>query len=112
MPRITITLPNPVYNRLTSLALDADDSMSGIINRLLGVGMNCVNGENHQAELHQSTKQVEQHCQHLIIQMNALIKNMSAEILKFNQDDFDRLRQAAMGKYNDLVSINLTDDNS
>lgn len=106
MPRITITLPNPVYNRLTSLALDADDSLSGIINRLLGVGMDCVDEENHQEEINQSNKQVEQHCHHLIIQMNALIKNMSAEILKFNQHDFEQLRRAAMSKYNELVKVN------
>jgi hypothetical protein len=35
--------------------------------------------------------------------MNALIKNMSVEVLKFNQNDFDKLRQAAEGKYHELV---------
>lgn len=112
MPRITITLPNPIYNKLTSLVLDADDSMSGIINRLLGVGMNCVNEENHHSELNQPNREVEQHCHQLIIQMHALIKNMSAEMLKFTQEDFERLRQAAMGKYNDLLIANERDSNA
>ena len=86
--------------------------MSGIINRLPGIGMNCVDEENHHAELDQSNKQVEQHCHHLIIQMNALIKNMSAEMLKFTQEDFERLRQAAMRKYNDLLVANVRDSNA
>jgi uncharacterized protein YcfL len=47
---------------------------------------------------------VEVHCQQLIIQMNALIKNLSAEILKFNQNDFDNLRKAALSKYNELTN--------
>ena len=50
----------------------------------------------------QKTTTVEAHCHHLIIQMNALVKNLSAEMLKFNQDDFDRLKQASEMKYDEL----------
>ena len=50
-----------------------------------------------------NNNEVEQHCQHLIIQMNALIKNLSAELLKFNQEDFEKLRQAAVLKYDELA---------
>ena len=49
------------------------------------------------------TQWLKKHCQQLIIQMHALIKNLSAEILKFNQEDFDRLRQVAASKYNGLI---------
>lgn len=87
-----------MHNHLSLLAVQYDDSISSIINRLLQVGMQHL--EQKQTE---RKPLVEQHCQQLIIQMNALIKNMSAEILKFNQDDFEKLRQAAVGKYNTLI---------
>lgn len=61
-----------------------DDLISGIVNRLLSLGMNYENEFNQQ-----SNKQVEQHCHHLIIQMNALIKNMYAEILKLKPSAFE-----------------------
>ncbi len=101
MPRLTITLPKTVYNRLSVLSMQSNDSMSSFINRLIGVGMCCMT-DDYQSKQNNS-EVVEQHCQHLIIQMNALIKNMSSEMLKFNQEDFEKLRQAAVIKYNELI---------
>ena len=103
MPRLTITLPNPVYNRLSSIAMHSNDSMSNIINRLISLGM--VNLDSEETTTVPSTL-VDQHCQQLIIQMNALIKNMSAELLKFKPEDFERLKQAALVKYNELMEAN------
>ena len=103
MPRLTITLPDSLYNRLSSLAVQHDNSMSSIINHLIGIGMSHLGREPQQPA--NSERPVVQHCHQLVIQMNALIKNLSAEILKFNQDDFEKLRQAAEGKYNEL-SVN------
>ncbi len=101
MPRLTISLPKTLYTRLSSIAVQSNDSLSGVINQLIMLGMHSMgaNGDN------QATKElpnVEQHCHHLIIQMNALIKNLSAEMLKFNQEDFERLWQAASEKYMEL----------
>ncbi|HAT3977571.1 TPA: hypothetical protein GDD45_15165 [Legionella pneumophila] len=45
---------------------------------------------------------VEKYCHQLIIQMNALIKNMSVELLKLDREDFEKLQQAATIKYNEL----------
>lgn len=100
MPRLTITLPSTLYNRLSGIALQSNDSMSGVINRLISIGMHSVS-EDHQIK----HNEVEQHCQQLIIQMNALIKNMSSEILKFSQDDFEQLRHAATAKYKELAKF-------
>jgi hypothetical protein len=52
--------------------------------------------------------QVEQHCQQLIIQMNALIKNISVELLHFSKEDFERLQLAALGKYSELIANDKT----
>lgn len=105
MPRLTITLPKAVYNRLGSIAMQSNDSMSAIINHFIGVGMNSM--DNTQPSKPKFANQAEQHCQQLIIQMNALIKNMSAEMLKFNQDDFDKLKQVAAVKYSELLAYPL-----
>ena len=103
MPRLTISLPKAVYNRLSSIAAQSNDSMSCVINQLIMLGMHGI-GDDNRANLLQQNNQVEQHCHHLIIQMNALIKNLSDEVLKFEQDDFEKLRQAALVKYNQLVN--------
>lgn len=98
MPRLTISLPKTMHSRVSSLSVQHDDSLSNIINRLILIGMQHLDEKPVAA-----TDHVEQHCQQLIIQMSALIKNMSAEILKFDRDDFERLRQAALGKHNELM---------
>jgi hypothetical protein len=103
MPRITITLPKTAYNRVTSIAMQNDDSMSGIINKLIVIGMN--NLDQSYQPTNDTSNRVQQHCYQLIIQMNALIKNLSAEILKFDQNDFEQLRKACEGKYNELVVV-------
>lgn len=87
MPRLTISLPQTLYNRLSSLAVQSEDSMSHMINQLIALGMHHM-GDGNRENLLQQNKQVEEHCQQLIISMNALIKNLSAEMLKFNQADF------------------------
>ena len=101
MPRLTISLPQTTYNRLSSLAVQSEESMSNMINQLIALGMHHM-GDDNRENLLQQNKQVEEHCHYLIIQMNALIKNLSAEMLKFNQADFERLWQATAVKYREL----------
>ena len=58
--------------------------------------------EHYQHIVSNKSNEVEQHCHQLIIQMNALLKSLSAETLKFKQEDCEKLRQAAVVKYNEL----------
>lgn len=74
--------------------------MSSIINRLINLGMMSLDSGDIAT---MPSTPIDQHCQQLIIQMNALIKNMSAEMLKFNKEDFEGLRQAALDKYHELA---------
>lgn len=104
MSRLSVTLPDNLHNRILSLATKNNDSMSNIINQLIHVGLHHWN-EAQSKNTIKPNQVVEQHCQQLIIQMNALIKNMSVELLKFNQEDFEHLQQAAVGKFNELKSI-------
>ena len=101
MPRLTITIPPVVYKRLSALSMQDNDSMSNIINKLVNVGINYMTEINNNAKY--GGDAVEQHCQHLIIQMNALLKNMSVEVLKLKHDDFEKLQQAAVVKYKELA---------
>ena len=73
MPRLTISLPKAVYNRLSSIAAQSNDSLSSVINQLIILGMHRMGDDNFR-NLLKKNNQVEQHCHHLIIQMNALIK--------------------------------------
>lgn len=98
MPRLTISLSQTMHNRLSSLSGQQNVSMSNTINKLLQVGMYHLDEEQTHELL-----AIEKHCYQLIIQMNALVKNISGEILKFNQVDFEQLRQAALKKYNELA---------
>ena len=103
MTRLTITIPTVVYKRLSALSMQDNDSMSNVINKLVNVGINYMTENNDNKFKSDSSDVVEQHCQHLIIQMNALLKNMSVEVLKLKQEDFEKLSQAAMIKYNELI---------
>jgi metal-responsive CopG/Arc/MetJ family transcriptional regulator len=102
MSRLTISLPENLHNRIASLAIRNNDSLSNIINQLIQVGLHHW-FENKDRS--QDSSLVEQHCQQLIIQMNALIKNISVELLKFNIEDFEKLQQAAAVKYSELHNI-------
>ncbi|MFO3289617.1 hypothetical protein SC408_10725 [Legionella pneumophila serogroup 1] len=98
MSRLTISLPDNLHNRISSLSMRNNESMSNIINQLIQVGLLHWFEKNNS----KTNQAVERHCYQLIIQMNALIKNMSEELLKFNQQDFAELQQAVVRKYNEL----------
>lgn len=100
MPRLTISLSQPMHKYLSAMAVEQNSaSLSQVINQLLQLGIRTLNDDEPIV-----ATPVEQHCQQLIMQMNALIKNLSVEILKFNQNDFEQLRQAALAKYNEMTS--------
>ena len=95
MIRLTISLPKAVHQHVAMLAIENNVSLSKIVNQLVMIG---INHWNFKPE----NNQLDQHCQQLIIQMNVLIKNLAVEILKFNQNDFDQLRQVSLVKFYEL----------
>lgn len=105
MPRLTISLPETLYIRIERIARYQDESMSHVINQLIQTGLFQWQNGQFSSE-HPPRQLLEQHCQQLIIQMNALIKSMSAELLKLKQEDFEQLNQAAAGKVNELIEAN------
>ena len=69
MPRLTISLSQVMHNRLSSLSMQYDASLSNIVNKLVQIGMQHLGAEEIKLPNH-----VEDHCQQLIIQINALLK--------------------------------------
>jgi len=98
MPRLTISLPKNLHKHVSSLAVQGNESLSNVINRLLQVGMLHANEEKPLI-----TSPLEQYCQQVMIQMGALIKLLSVEFLHYDQEDFAKLRERAIAKYNELV---------
>lgn len=96
MIRLTISLPQAMHKHISVLAIENNSSLSRVINQLLVIG---VQNWNVKSE----ANQLERHCQQLIIQMNVVLKNLAVEVLKYNQEDFEHLRQAAIVKLNDLT---------
>lgn len=104
MPRLTITLPTNLYNKVLLLARENDDSMSYTIARMTEEGLS-INEKKKNNKDSKSIHDVEEHCLKLIIQMNAIIKTMAAKNLDFTQEDFDKLRDSSILKFNDLMGI-------
>ncbi len=99
MPRLTISLPDNLHQHISALAIKNNQSMSNMINLLIHEGLHRMFNDNDQ---NKSNAVIEKYCHQLIIQMSALIKNISMEVLKLNKDDFEKLQHAASIKYSEL----------
>ena len=93
MPRLTISLPDKLYQQVLVRASTQNESLSYVINELLYMSL------ENTGEKEREMAPIEQHCQLLTLQMNAMIKSLVAELLKFEQHDFIKLRHDAEMKY-------------
>src|SRR3990167_9941310 len=98
MPRLTISLPQNLHKHVSSMDVQSNESLSNVINHLLQVGMLHANEDKPSI-----TSPLEQYCQQVMIQMGALVKLLSVEILQYDQEDFAKLRERAIAKYNELI---------
>jgi len=101
MARLTISISENLYNRISGIAAQSNQSMSSIINQLLLVGIK---------KLEESDKEkttIDAHCQQLTLQMNVLIKKMSEKLLDLTLEDFLELRNASVKKYEELSKENI-----
>ncbi|QDQ41208.1 hypothetical protein E3226_012030 (plasmid) [Legionella geestiana] len=104
MPRLTITLPKDLHEKICAIAGDNDESLSYTIAKMAELGL-LVKESQDSNKGKRNLSEAEEHCLKLIIQMNAIIKNMAAKALDYGQKDFDNLRDSALLKFNDLVGI-------
>ncbi|STX52345.1 Uncharacterised protein [Legionella busanensis] len=99
MPRLTISLPDNLHQCLATLASKNNVSLSNLINQLIQIGLYHRSNEINEIRENQA---VEKYCHQLTIQMSALIKKLSTELLKLNREDFEKLQLAAASKYSEL----------
>ena len=104
MPRLTITLPKDIHEQIITIAGDNDESISYTIAKMTELGL-LVTENQKKNKGEKKLSDIEEHCYKLTIQMNAIIKNMAARQLDFTQDTFDKIRDQAILKYNDLMGI-------
>lgn len=104
MPRITVTLPKDLYERVEAYSANNDDSLSNTIVKMTELGL-LVTESQKKKEQGKSFSDIEEHCYKLMIQMNAIVKNLAAKQLEYTQEEFDKLRDSTVLKYNELIGI-------
>lgn len=83
MPRLSITLPKDLYDKVVAISGDNDESMSYTIAKMTELGLLVT--ENQKKNKAKTLSDIEEHCYKLTIQMNAIIKNIAAKQLDFKQ---------------------------
>lgn len=105
MPRTTVTLPNDIYKKLVKYAGDQDDSLSYTITKMTEIGLMVTENQQHAKSPEDKFSDIEKHCFKLMIQMNALLKNMASKQLDYGQDEFKKLMDLSVNKYQELMRI-------
>ncbi|HAU1759013.1 TPA: hypothetical protein JBJ80_13345 [Legionella pneumophila] len=105
MPRVTVTVPNDLYKKLTKYAGDNDDSLSYTITKMTEIGLMVTESQQNQKSPEDKYSDIEKHCFKLMIQMNALLKNMASKQLDYGQDEFKKLMELSINKYQELMGI-------
>lgn len=105
MPRITVTLPNTLHQKLVKYAGDNDDSLSYTITKMTEIGLMVTESQQNKKSQEEQYPDIEKHCFKLIIQMNALMKNMATKQMDYGQDEFKKLMDLSINKYQELMGI-------
>lgn len=105
MPRVTVSLPKDLYERLISYAGDNDDSLSYTIAKMTEIGLMVTESKNENKGPEDRFSKIEQHCFKLAIQMNALLKNIATSQFQYGQDEFKKLQDLTNDKYQELLGI-------
>lgn len=105
MPRVTVTVPNELYNKLVKYAGDNEDSLSYTITKMTEIGLMVTESQQQQKSPEDKFSDIEKHCFKLMIQMNALLKNIAGKQLDYGQDEFKKLMDVSINKYQELMGI-------
>jgi hypothetical protein len=105
MPRVTVSIPQELYKKLVKYAGDNDDSLSYTITKMTEIGLMVTESQQHQKSIEGKFSDIEKHCFKLMIQMNALLKNMASKQLDYGQNEFKKLMDVSINKYHELMGI-------
>ena len=105
MSRVTITIPAPLHEKLEKYAKDNDLSLSSTITKMAEIGLMVTENQGQNKSLEDKFTDIEKHCFKLMIQMNALLKNLTTKELNYGQDEFKKLMDLSINKYQQLMGI-------
>ncbi len=108
MPRVTIHVPTDTFNKIHHIATNNDESLSSTIVKLAEIGL-IVKERQNENSTGKQTSDIEEYCQKLILQMNALIKSIAAKQIGYTDAEFLKLRDATYNKYNEICGIVMED---
>lgn len=103
MPRVTITIPNDVHTKLLNYAGNNDDSLSYTIVKMAEIGIMVTENQQKNKSPEDRYSDIEKHCFKLMIQMNALLKNIAKQQLEYGDDEFKKLLDLSVLKYQELM---------
>ncbi|WP_131783888.1 hypothetical protein [Legionella gresilensis] len=105
MPRITITLPKVTHEKLQKHAEDNDVSLSQTIAKMAEIGLIVAERRETNKNPESQFSEIEKYCFKLIIQMNGLLKNIAQSQLDYGSDEFKKLADVSLDRYNQLVHV-------
>ena len=98
MARITVTLPDNLYNEVLSLAGKENDSLSFTTSRLIEIGLMVMNNKNEKGP-----QEIEAYCQKLIIQINGIIKEIAVNKFNFDNEKILQITNETISKFNQIT---------
>ncbi len=101
MPRVSVTLPKDVHDKLSKYAEMNDESISNVVSKMAELGFMVKQSQEQKSST--GLSEIEQHCSKLIIQMNALVKEMAEKKLGYDRNKFNSLRDKAVDRFNEIV---------
>lgn len=106
MPRATIHVPNDTYQKIVDMASNNDESLSSTFVKLAEIGL-YVKEKQAENTTNSQSSEIEIYCQKLILQINALVKSIASKQIGYTDNDFNKLRDATLTKYNEICGIEL-----
>lgn len=105
MPRVTIHIPNDLHSKLTKMAENNDDSLSSTIAKMAEIGIMVKENSQKNKSPEDRFSDLEKHCFKLTIQMNSMIKSLTAKNLNYGPDEFKKFNDASIVKYRELLGM-------
>ena len=101
MPRVSVTLPKDVYEKISKYSELNDESISNVVAKMAELGFMVKQNQDNKSGSGMS--EIDEHCSKLMIQMNALVKEMAEKKLGYDKKMFDDIRDKAVDRFNDIV---------
>ncbi|ARB91047.1 hypothetical protein A6J40_02090 [Legionella longbeachae] len=100
MPRVTITLPEPIHQQVLKIATKEKDSLSYTIARLVEIGLIVLKNKNEGRKT--QTNELEEYCQKLIIQINGVLKALVINQYNFDKEIILKITKETLDQFNRL----------